>query len=234
MNTSARAVWVLIIFSVAMAALESAVVVYLRALYYPLEFTVNFKLVDEHIILIELVRELATLIMLWAVAYMSGRDFKQRFAFFLLSFAVWDIFYYGWLKVFIDWPNGFFDWDILFLVPITWIGPVAAPLICSVTMIILAVVLLRLDHEIPQTTWICLTIGVLLILFTFTKDYGELILVNGLISEFPNLMTSPTFLAKAGEFSPGPYQWNVFLAGELMFMIGIVNYRIGRKISSVT
>jgi hypothetical protein len=233
MSTSARGLCVLIIFSVAMAALESAVVVYLRALYYPLEFTVNFKLIDKHIILIELIRELATLIMLWAVAYMSGRDFKQRFAFFLLSFAVWDIFYYGWLKMFIDWPNSFFDWDILFLIPITWIGPVAAPLICSVTMIILAMTLLSLGYGIPRTTWICLTIGVLLILFTFTKDYGELIWTNGLINEFPNLMNSPTFLSKAEALSPGPYQWNVFLAGEMMFMIGIVNYRIAKKTTSI-
>ena len=115
MNSTLKTVGVVSIFSAAMAALEGAVVVYLRALYYPDAFTVSFKIIDSNILLVEIVREVATLIMLLAVAYVAGKNFRERFAYFLLSFAVWDILYYGWLKVFIDWPSSFFDWDILFL-----------------------------------------------------------------------------------------------------------------------
>ncbi len=45
------------VFAIAMAALEGAVVVYLRALYYPGEFTVAFRVIDEKILLVELVRD---------------------------------------------------------------------------------------------------------------------------------------------------------------------------------
>lgn len=100
MKSALRTIGAVSIFSIAMAALESAVVVYLRALYYPEEFNVQFKIIDEHILLIEIVREVATLLMLSAVSYIAGNNFRERLAYFLLSFAVWDIFYYGWLKVF--------------------------------------------------------------------------------------------------------------------------------------
>ena len=100
--------WVCI-FSIAMAALEASVVVYLRALYYPEGFTVAFKIIDEAIIKVELLRELATLIMLLSVGYLTGHNFKDRLAYFLLSFAIWDIFYYAWLKMLIDWPSSIME-----------------------------------------------------------------------------------------------------------------------------
>src|SRR5215468_9782362 len=104
MNANNRTLWVVIAFSTAMAALESAVVVYLRALYYPDGFTVALRMIDERILSVELAREAATVLMLLGVAWLAGRNFKERLAYFLLSFAVWDIFYYVWLKAFIGWP----------------------------------------------------------------------------------------------------------------------------------
>ena len=210
------------IFSVAMAALEAAVVVYLRALYYPGGFTVNFKLVDERIVAVEIVRELATLVMLASVGYIAGRRFKDRLAWFLLSFAIWDIFYYAWLKVFIGWPLTFLDWDILFLVPITWIGPVAAPLICSLTMIVLGLVLLRWELSIPKKVWTLILAGVVLILFTFIRDYAALIITNNLVAEFPNLLHHELFLKKAAELVPMPYLWSIFWMGQGLLLAGIL------------
>jgi hypothetical protein len=222
MNTNAKtAVWITI-FSIAMAALEAAVVVYLRALYYPDEFTVGFRLIDESILLVEFAREAATLVMLMSVGYIAGKNFNERLAWFLMSFAIWDISYYAWLKVFIGWPATFLDWDILFLIPVTWIGPVAAPLICSLMMIILSIVLLRTDLTVPNPVWAFIFAGVMLILFTFTRDYAGLIISNDLVQEYPNLLQNEIFLKKAAELAPKPYLWKIFWTGQVMFLAGIV------------
>ncbi len=153
MKLEYRTLLAVIIISIAMAALESAVVVYLRALFYPDGFTVALKLIDQRILLIEIAREGATLVMLIGIGGLAGINFKDRFAYFLLSFAVWDIFYYVWLKAFIDWPSSVLEWDILFLIPFTWLGPVLAPVICSVTMILLAIVILRSNKPLTIGLW---------------------------------------------------------------------------------
>ena len=41
-----------------------------------------------------------------------------------MAFGIWDIFYYVFLKIIYDWPKSLFDWDILFLIPLPWWGPV--------------------------------------------------------------------------------------------------------------
>ena len=212
--------WI-VVFSIAMAALEAAVVVYLRALYYPDQFTVAFRLIDENILLVELAREAATLVMLLSVGIIAGKNFNQRLAWFLVSFAIWDISYYAWLKVFIDWPSTLFDWDILFLIPITWIGPVAAPLICSVVMMVLGITLLRPNLAVPRTVWALILAGVVLTLFTFMRDYAGLIIDNDLVHQLPNLLKNELFLEKAAQLEPQPYLWSVFWIGQLMFLSGI-------------
>ena len=208
-------------FSVAMAALESAVVVYLRALYYPEEFTVAFRLIDEKIVLVELAREIATLVMLGAVGFLSGRNFKERLAYFFLSFAVWDIFYYAWLKVFIDWPVSIFDWDILFLIPFTWLGPVWAPLICSLTMILLSLVLLFSPKRVSRPVWFLLIAGSTFILYTFMRDYGWLIVGNGFLSDYAGILRNPDFISLASGYKPQPFQWWMFWLGELFILCGV-------------
>ncbi len=221
MNTNRKIILWIAIFSIAMAALEAAVVVYLRALYYPKEFTVAFRLIDERILLVELAREAATLVMLFSVGFIAGKNFNERLAWFLMSFAIWDIAYYAWLKVFIDWPSSLLDWDILFLIPVTWIGPVAAPLICSMIMIILSITLLRTNLTVPKSVWMFIFAGVLLTLFTFMRDYAGLILDNDLVGEFPNLLKNELFLEKAAEFEPKPYLWKIFWTGQVMFVAAI-------------
>jgi membrane protein implicated in regulation of membrane protease activity len=62
-------------------------------------------------------------------------------------FAIWDIFYYIFLWLLIGWPESFFTWDILFLLPVTWVGPVLAPVINSLTMIVLAGLILLADRK---------------------------------------------------------------------------------------
>ncbi|MFH1062114.1 MAG: hypothetical protein V1747_04420 [Candidatus Omnitrophota bacterium] len=55
---------------------------------------------------------------LFSSSYLFGKDFRTRLAYFLTIFAVWDIFYYVWLKLLLGWPRSIFDWDILFLIPL--------------------------------------------------------------------------------------------------------------------
>jgi len=137
----------LVFFGIAFGYIESAVVVYLRAIFYPNGFTL-FPIVDFDDIagfgpylVTEIGREAATLVLMFTASYMLGRNLRRRFAYFLTIFAVWDIFYYVWLKVLIDWPASILDWDILFLIPAAWAGPVLAPVVTSLTMLIIAAVL---------------------------------------------------------------------------------------------
>ena len=132
------------IFAAAMAYLESAVVVYLRMLYYPEGFSVILKPMPLHIYLIEVGREAATMVMLFTVARLSFRSFWPRFSTFLYLFAVWDIFYYLWLLLFLRWPPTPWTWDILFLIPFAWVGPVWSPVFVSINFIIAMLVLNRL------------------------------------------------------------------------------------------
>lgn len=222
MNTSGKTFGVVCLFSIAMAALESAVVVYLRALYYPDGFSVAFKIIDESIVRVELLRELATLVMLVTLGYLAGRNFKERMAYFLLSFAVWDIFYYAWLKVLISWPSSLLEWDILFLIPFTWLGPVLAPVICSITMIALALVLLRGSRPIIPAVWSLLIGGSILILYTFTEDYGRLIIGNGFLDDYPLLLQNEDFIRIASAYMPQAFNWMVFAIGEFILVMGIV------------
>ncbi len=130
-----RTALIVAVFATAMGYLEAAVVIYLRGLYYPEGFTFPLRLMEQRVLLVELGREAATLVMLAALACLSGRKLADRLAFFMLAFAVWDIFYYIWLKLLIGWPESWFTWDILFLIPLPWIGPVLSPLVVSLAML---------------------------------------------------------------------------------------------------
>lgn len=221
MNGNNKTLVVVIAFSIAMAALESAVVVYLRALYYPDGFTVALKLIDQRILLIEIVREAATLLMLVGVAWLAGSIFKERLAYFLLSFAVWDIFYYLWLKAFIGWPSSLLEWDILFLIPFTWLGPVLAPIVCSITMILLAMVMLRGSKPLTTGAWGLLVAGSTVILYTFLKDYGSIIISNGFFRDYSLIMQNKDFLAIASNYIPESYSWSFFVMGEILILAGV-------------
>jgi len=146
-----RTVWV-VLFAVALAYIESAVVVYLRALFDPDGFTfpLDLDLADDRwtrILYIEVAREAATLVVLLAGSILVGFNRQTRWAFFLVVFAIWDIFYYVWLKVLLDWPASVLDWDILFLIPLPWAGPVLAPVLVSLVMLAAAARILYLQSR---------------------------------------------------------------------------------------
>ncbi len=89
-------------FSIAMGALEAIVVVYLREIYYPQGFEFPLILLSPKIFFVECLRELSTIVMLIMVGVIAGKNSLQRFSYFLFAFAVWDIFYYVWLKVLLN------------------------------------------------------------------------------------------------------------------------------------
>ena len=109
-----RLIYVML-FAVAMGYFEAAIVVYLRELYYPEGFSFPLTVPPVRLIIIELFREAATIIMLISVAALAARKFWERFGYFIILFGIWDIFYYISLKVTLNWPSTLFDWDILFL-----------------------------------------------------------------------------------------------------------------------
>ena len=136
---------------------------------------------------IEWIREIATLIMLAAVGIIAGRNNLQRLMYFLFAFGVWDIFYYVALKLLIGWPASLLTWDLLFLIPVSWLGPVLAPVICSVTMIVMALIITGKEEkgftvDSRPVDWILIAAGAAIILFTFLVDYMKLIIDSGVLA----------------------------------------------------
>jgi hypothetical protein len=166
----------LLLYAAAMAYVESAVVVYLRALYYPRGFTFPLAPMPPGMAAIEIGREAATLLMLLGVAMLAGAQRRERMLAFFVSFGVWDVFYYAWLWVFLGWPPSLLTWDILFLIPVPWIGPVLAPVIVSLGLVAGGVALLRWEGtahaaEFSRDVMLLMLAGAVLILLSFTLDF---------------------------------------------------------------
>jgi hypothetical protein len=127
-----------VVYAAAMAYVESAAVVYLqRAQSISPEhlFPLQSPQVLGNLAGIEVGREAATLFMLATVGILAGRRWLDRLAWCAVAFGIWDIGYYFWLWVFIGWPHSLATWDVLFLIPVPWAGPVAAPVAVSLALI---------------------------------------------------------------------------------------------------
>lgn len=148
MNSSfKKTLFVVSLFAIAMGLLESAVVIYLRDILYPGGFEFPLNPVRPDLVWTEILREAATLVMLLGVGILAGRNLAERFAWFLYTFAVWDIFYYFFLWVLVGWPTSLMTWDVLFLLPVTWTGPVITPLIVSATMMLFALLIVSASRS---------------------------------------------------------------------------------------
>jgi hypothetical protein len=197
-----KLVWVSL-FAIAFAFVESSVVVYLRALYYPEGFRLPLRMISTEHLTVELCREAATIIMLAAVGIVAGRKGWQRFGYFLLAFGVWDIFYYVWLKLVLDWPASLLEWDILFLIPLPWIGPVIAAVAISLLMItcgvdiIIRTSLQKYFHP-SWLSWLAALLGTTTILYSFMSDTG----------------------ATLGGSTPLPYRYELLVIGLLLYIAG--------------
>lgn len=201
-----------------MGFLEAAVVIYLRLLYYPNGFQFPLVPLDERVSIVEILREAATVIMLVGVGAIAGKNFRQRLAFFLLSFAIWDLIYYVVLKLFLDWPATWLTWDILFLIPAPWVGPVLSAVIASFTMIFFAWMILQSEYrgetkKIEPREWGLITIGSLTIIFSWMQDYIQ---YSGRVAD-----VSRNALAVLSSYVPDQFNWWLFALGEIFLLAAI-------------
>ncbi|MBD3336118.1 MAG: hypothetical protein GF355_11445, partial [Candidatus Eisenbacteria bacterium] len=160
----------LLIYAVAMGYLEAAVVVYLRAIYYPDGFAFPLRQVDPMILTVEGAREAATLVMIFAVAWAASRRGWQTLTGFALVFGVWDLLYYAGLKLVLNWPASLTEPDVLFLIPWVWIGPVWAPAGIALSMAVAGWLLWPMRHEQIRTRaweWGAMVAAGLILLATF-------------------------------------------------------------------
>ncbi|HEU5122888.1 MAG TPA: hypothetical protein VFW05_02360 [Verrucomicrobiae bacterium] len=163
-------------FATAMAWVESAVVFYLRTMIHRIEpYQPNPFPTIGGFASVELIRELATMVMLLTVGILAGRRWRARLGYAAIAFGVWDIFYYVFLKVMCDWPNSLLDWDVLFLIPLPWWGPVLAPVLISVLLIVWGTLVSRFETRRSFTlsnalVWIVAFTGMALALAIFMAD----------------------------------------------------------------
>jgi hypothetical protein len=215
----------LVLFGISFGYVEAALVVYLRAVEEPIRREVFgedppdavFPLLTVgqlkqagpeqfHLLLIELGRELATLVMLAAAGLLGARNFRQWLAGFMIAFGVWDVFYYVFLKLLVDWPASLGTWDILFLVPVPWVGPVISPVLVAASMIVAGTVVLWRESAARPIRfrwfhWAAIFAGALVIVVAFCWDYQN---------------------AMAGAW-PGPFNWPLFASGLIVGLLGFLH-----------
>jgi hypothetical protein len=194
------------VFAITMANVEAMIVVYLRRIYYPQGFAFPLVFIDHATLLMELTREACTLGMLVAFGIAAGRVRVERLAFFLFAFGVWDIFYYLWLKLLLNWPASLFTWDVLFLIPVPWIGPVLAPISVACTMIGMGLGLLYLEVQGPvlpagRIVWQAQVVAALIIILSFIIDV------------IPHIDAQGTGLRG---WTPTAYRWWMLVCGQAL------------------
>ena len=221
-----RIFWIVTIFSIAMGFFESAVVIYLREILYPEGFDFPLAPIEIDLAITELIREAATIIMLLCIGILVGRTLAERFAWFIYSFAIWDIFYYIFLKLLIGWPESLLTWDILFLIPIIWIGPVISPVIVALTMILLAIILIYWSHKtgrisIKWPEWVIFISGSVILILVWIRDYSGYILEH---YAFRKIWTIPKddLYNLSMQYIPRKFNWGLYWIGEGIILTGIV------------
>jgi hypothetical protein len=215
-------VW-LSLFAIAMGYLEAIVVVYLRELFYPGGFSFPLSSIPPNILFTEILRETCTLVMLASLAAAAARGFHLRLSYFLFTFGAWDVFYYIGLKTLLGWPPSLLTWDILFLIPITWTGPVLSPVVASLTMVTLSLLFINLleKYGILRTgplQWGLLILGALLIFITYIWDFGWIILKGGFYRDFLGLAENVEFQRAVSNYVPVDYHWDLFALGEALIL----------------
>jgi len=204
-------------YAIAMAYIESAVVVYLDgALGSPVGVIFPLRPAADagSLVAIEAGRELATLVMIAAVGALAGRSAIERLAWGAVVFGAWDIAYYGWLWVFAGWPPSPATTDLLFLLPVPWVGPVWSPALVSVALIGVG---LAVAHRlgggglvrVRGRHWAAGLLGGLVVILSYTLEAGD-VMAGGM---------------------PGWYPWPVFVLGMAIALGAAVDVlRSGRPI----
>jgi hypothetical protein len=220
-----RQVLAILLFGISFGYVEAAVVTYLRPQFdsvratfipatsrgdlFPMLSPQQVRAAGPDMVRLvgtEIAREAATLLMLGAVAAAVGGNFRQGLAFFLLAFGAWDLSYYAFLKVLIDWPKSLLTWDVLFLIPVPWSGPLLAPTLVALTMVGTGLVYLWRESNghairLRLVHWLGACAGALSILAAFTWDYRN-VMAGGM---------------------PRPFHWPLFAFGEVLWVMAFLH-----------
>jgi hypothetical protein len=173
-QVSERARWIIVMaFAIAMAWVEAASVFYIRALVGRIEpYQADPLPMNGALGNVELWREAATLIMLATLGMLAGSTWRRRAGYAAVAFGAWDIFYYVFLRLISGWPRTLLDWDILFLLPLPWWGPVLAPVSIAIAMILWGTLATQ-SSDTARTaglTWAPGCAGIVLALAVFMLD----------------------------------------------------------------
>ena len=217
---------VLTLFAIAMGYMESAVVVYLREIFYPAGFRFPLEPISTDIALTEILREAATLIMLMTAGILTGRTKHERFGFFIYTFGIWDITYYLFLYLLLGWPGSLLTRDILFLIPVTWVGPVLGPVLNSLTMIVLALMISKFTSINAQTKiagreWVLLITGSLVVIISYTEDYVSFLLQMFSFTDLFKPSNLDALMAYAAGYVPESFAWWIYITGQLMLVAAL-------------
>jgi hypothetical protein len=163
-----------------MAWVEAASVYYLRAMVGRIDpYQENPLPIRGVLGQVELVREAATLVMLLTIGMLAGRTWHRRLGYTAIAFGVW---------------------DILFLLPLPWWGPVLAPVCIALLMIVWGTFATQfVDHSpstsLTRTLWCVSGIGIALALSVFMADA---------------LRTVPQGLDVTMQVLPTAFNWSMF------------------------
>jgi hypothetical protein len=210
--------WMVVLYAAAMAWVESAVVFYLRSMIDRIEpYQADPLPVIGGFALVELPREVATMVMLFAVGFLAGRTWRARIGYAVIAFGVWDIFYYVFLKIICGWPHSLLDWDVLFLLPMPWWGPVLAPVLISLLMILWGTFAIQFEQKHPLALsnwrpWILNFTGVTLALYVFMAD---------------SIAAAHHGLAAIRTVLPGRFNWPLF--GAALALMSAPVLQTGRE-----
>jgi hypothetical protein len=206
-----------------MAWVEAASVFYIRALVDRIEpYQANPLPIDDALGYVELWREAATLVMIATLAMLAGRTLRHRVGYAALAFGTWDIFYYVFLRLMSGWPKTLLDWDILFLLPLPWWGPVIAPVSIALLMILWGTVATQSRDSAADARWAWAlgSAGVVLALAVFMSDAWRA-LPNGRDAVMQVLPTT--------------FNWPLFGAALLLMAAPLVSaFAFRRSISSAS
>jgi hypothetical protein len=218
-----RAQWMLVVtFAAGMAWVEAACVYYLRVMVDRVEpYQANPLPIHGILGDVELVREGATLLMLAMVGMLAGRRWRARLGYAAIAFGSWDILYYVFLRIISGWPASLFDWDILFLLPLPWWGPVLAPVCIASLMIVWGTLVTQWPDRISATrftraSWGASWAGILLALAVFMAD---------------SIRALPGGLDTVRQALPTAFNWPVF-GGALLLMATPLAHTAWRSLSS--
>ena len=194
----------LMVWGVAFGYIEASVVVYLREIYYPEGFAFPVVIIQDRIMLTEVLREAATLIIIWATVCLTYKRLQSRIAAFIVLFGIWDIFYYIFLKLLLNWPESLGTYDILFLIPAPWVGPVWSPVLVSIGFIYAGTAILIRNHQnhflhFGKVFILLELFAVLLIIVSFIIP-GSSVIEQSLPTHFPWYLFLIGFLTGIGVF----------------------------------